>query len=129
MTVGSIFEAVVKMATLPLRVPVSDGVKTTGKVQLEPAARVAGQLLVIEKSPVRRTLVKLKGVVPTFDKTRFCAVLDDPTICAPKVRLTGETTAAKPIPVPVRLTAWAGLEAEVVIDSVPVRDPVCVGVK
>ena len=86
-------------------------------------------MLVCEKSPLTFTPVKLNGVVPIFARTRFCAVLAVPTNCAAKVRLAGDTCAVKPTPVPLRLTVCAPLEAEEVIDKVPVRAPVWVGVK
>jgi hypothetical protein len=72
-------------------------------LQLEPAPKEVGQLLVGEKSPLIVTPVMPIAAIPMSVKVTVCAVLLAPTACPANVTLPGETCAAG-IPVPARLT-------------------------
>jgi len=72
-------------------------------LQLEPAPKEVGQLLVGEKSPLIVTPVMLIAAIPMSVKVTVCAALVDPTACPANVRLPGETCAEE-IPLPVKLT-------------------------
>src|SRR5262249_19844889 len=74
LTLGSEVALLVTV-TLPLRVPALVGVKVTLTVQLLPAARLAGQVLVSAKSPLAPILVMDKAAFPEFISVTFRAEL------------------------------------------------------
>ena len=82
----------------PLRVPLCDGVKVTLMVQLEPAVKVAGQLLVWAKSPPATMLLMVSDAPPLLVSVTACAALVVPTCWLPKVRLLGEKVTAGVLP-------------------------------
>jgi hypothetical protein len=55
------------------------------------------------------------------------SVLEPPLFTLPKLRLVGLNSTT--VPVPVRLTVWGLPAALSLIDNVPVRVPLCVGLK
>jgi hypothetical protein len=70
-------------------------------VQLAPAARLAGQLLVCPNSPVVEALVNSKTVLPMFVSVTVCAAEVVPTGWLEKVKFVGAkaTTGARtPVP-------------------------------
>src|SRR5579864_6083787 len=67
------------MVTAPVRAPDCDGVKVTLTVQLAPAARLAGQLLVSAKSPPAAMLVMFSADPPLLVTVMDFAVLVVPT--------------------------------------------------
>jgi len=82
--------------TEPYRFPTAVGEKVTLMLQLAPAARLAGQLLVSPKSPVVVTLVNSRTVLPMFVSVTICAAEVVPTGWLEKVKFVGDkaTTAA-----------------------------------
>jgi hypothetical protein len=54
------------MVTAPVLVPVAVGLKVTLREQLAPAAMLAPQVLVWEKSPLALMLVILRVALPVF---------------------------------------------------------------
>ena len=71
--------------------------------------------------------VMLKVVVPTLVRVTVFAGLVVPTATEPKSKLVGESFAVVPIPLSV---TFCGLPVALsVTDSVPVRFPICVGLK
>ena len=100
------------------------GLKVTLIVQDPPAATLVPQVLVWEKNaePVIAMLLMLSAVLPVLLSV---VVSVFPTV--PKLRLAGLNSTT--VPVPVRLT-FCGLPAALsVIDNVPVRVALCVGLK
>ncbi len=76
-------------------------------------------------------LLIVSGAVPLLVSVTACAALVLPTCWLPKLRLVGERVTAGAVgatPVPVRLTLCGLPAALSVIDTVPVRVPVAVGV-
>jgi hypothetical protein len=71
------------MLTLALRLPEAVGLNVTVMVQLAPAARLLGQVLVWAKSaalvPVMAILVMLSALVPVLVRVTACPVLVVPT--------------------------------------------------
>ena len=65
--------------TEPYRFPVAVGVKVTLMVQLAPAGRLAGQLLVCPKSPVVAALANSRTALPMFVSLTVCAADVVPT--------------------------------------------------
>ena len=64
----------------PVRVPLTEGVKTTETVQLVPGSREEGQLLLAEKSPVAVMVPKIRlCVVDGFCSVEVSALLVVPT--------------------------------------------------
>ena len=114
---------------VPVSVPVAVGVKVTLIVQEPLTATLPAQLLLSPKLALATMLAMVIAPLPVLLSVTGCDALVVPTFWLLNVRLPGETCAVRAIPVPVRLTVCAALEAEVVIDNVPVRAPVWVGVK
>ena len=71
------------MAREAVRLPLTEGVKVTLRVQLEPAATELPQLLVWAKSPAlepeRAMLVRLKGTLPELVRVTDLVALVMPT--------------------------------------------------
>jgi len=98
-------------------------------VQLVLTARLVPQLLVCVKSPLAVMLEILAAAVPVFDTVTGCEALLLPSTCAAKVRPLVETVMTGAVPVPVSETLCGLFEALSVMVSVPVREPLAVGVK
>jgi hypothetical protein len=83
-----------------MRRPVAVGVNVTLTVQLAPAATVLAQVLVSVKSPEfvppMTMLEMLREALPVFESVTPCAVLVDPTLIWPKVRLAGDSVISGP---------------------------------
>jgi len=118
------------MVSVPLRLPVTVGVKVTRIAQLLPAARVAPQLLVWLKSPVTAMPLMLRGAPPVFVNGICAARLGVLMSKLPKFNAVVERVAAGTTPVPLKLTVcWAPKNESSVTVSTPLRLPVAVGVK
>src|SRR5262249_58204019 len=78
------------MVSVPVRLPVTVGVKVTMIAQLLPAARVAPQLLVWLKSPVTEMPLMLRGAPPVFVNVTCEARLDVLIIQLPKFNVVVE---------------------------------------
>ena len=74
---------------VPVREPVSEGVKVTSTVQLLPVVSFAGQLLVSAKSPLMVMLEILSGVAPGLLIVTTSAALVVPTFRGAKARFVG----------------------------------------
>ena len=100
------------------------GLKVTLIVQEPSATTLVPQVFVWEKNvePVIVMLLMLSAVLPVLLRV---VVSVFPTV--PKLRLAGLNSTT--VPVPVRLTVCGLPAALSVIDSVPVRVPLCVGLK
>ena len=95
------------MVSVPFRVPITVGVKITLSLQIEPAANVAGQLLVWVKSPVIWILPTFNVAFPVLVRVTVCAALEVATCWPAKVELVGVTVAMgadADEPVPLRVT-------------------------
>jgi hypothetical protein len=68
-------ELLLETLRFPLRVPVAVGWNVTWIVQLLPAARVAGQVLLSVKSPLTDMPEMLRGSVPVLDSVTVWAAL------------------------------------------------------
>src|SRR5579863_6774879 len=94
---------------LALSVPLTEGVKVTLAVQLAPAARLPGQVLLSAKSlksaPVIVMLVMTRDPVPLLVRVTVCAGLVVPGVWGAKTTVEGKsvTAGADALPVPVRL--------------------------
>ena len=122
--------ALLLSVTEPVRVPRAAGVKTTLIVQLPPAERAEGQLLVCAKFPETVKPLTERVPVPVFVRVTFLALPVVPTICEPKVRETGLNEALRVNPDPDRdMVCGLPASASSVIDMVPERVPDAVGVK
>jgi hypothetical protein len=110
-----------------VRAPVAVGLKVTPMLQLAPAARVAPQVVVLAKSPalvpVNAMLVILILAFPVFDNVTVRELLVVLTNCTAKAKEVGESCAAGPVPVPVRVTDWGVVGSESAILSDAVRVP------
>jgi len=127
-TLCGLFEALSVMVSAPVREPLAVGVKVTLTVQLELAATLVPQLLVCAKSPLAVMLETLAAAVPVFDTMTGCDALLLPSTCAEKVSVLVDTAMTGAVPVPVSETLCGLFEALSVIVSVPVREPLAVGV-
>jgi hypothetical protein len=112
---------------VPVREPTAAGLKVTVMVQLAPAAKLAGQALVSEKSPVAAMFVTLSVALPPFVTLIVCAELAAPRSSPPKFKLTGEMLASGPTPFPVKETLCEPGAALSLRSSAPVRLPGTVG--
>ncbi len=84
--------------------PPAAGLKITGMVQFTPAAKVAPQVLVWEKSPTALIVERVSVMLPVLVKVTDCAALVKPDNRAGKLSEAGDKLTHGPIPVPVRLT-------------------------
>ena len=123
-----LFAALSAMLNEPVRVPVAVGVKVTFTVQLVLTARLAPQLLVCAKSPLALMLDMLAAAVPVFETVTGCDALPLPSTCAGKVKALLDRPITGAVPVPVRETVCGLFAALSVMVSVPLRDPLAVGV-
>jgi hypothetical protein len=82
------------MLNVPVREPVAVGLKVTLMAQFALVARLAGQLLVCEKSPLAEIVLIVSAFVPQLVNVTICAVLVVPTFWPVNVKLPGETQAA-----------------------------------
>src|SRR5579859_4104538 len=128
-TAWGLFEALSVMVSAPLRDPVAVGVKLALTVQLELAAKLVPQLLVCAKSPLAWIPLILIAVGPGFDTVTGCETLVLPSACAAKPSVVGVTLRTVLAPVPVSDTVCGLPAALSVMERVPVRVPVPVGVK
>src|SRR5215471_21655096 len=118
------------MVSVPVRLPVTVGVKVTMIAQLLPAARVAPQLLVWLKSPVTEMPLMLRGAPPVFVNVTCEARLDVLIIQLPKFNVVVERVATGTTPVPLKFTVcWVPKNESSATVSTPLRLPVAVGVK
>jgi hypothetical protein len=79
MMVCGLLAALSAMVTFPYRFPTAVGVNVTLIVQLAPAARVEGHVLVCAKSPVAAIPVISSGALPVLANVTACAGLVVPT--------------------------------------------------
>jgi len=116
------------METSPLKLPIPVGLKVAVIVQDAPAATLAPHVFVWGKvaEPVIVMLLMLSAVLPVLLSVVVSA-LESPLFTLPKRRLAGLNSTT--VPVPVRLTVCGLPAALSVIDNVPVRVPLCVGLK
>ena len=119
-----------------VRLPTALGEKVIAILQLEAAAKVPAQLLLVAKSaafvPPMAMLAIVNVPEPEFVSVTVFDALVVPTFWLPNASVEGVTVAlATPPPVPVSETVWveAVLPALSLILSVPVRVPAAVGVK
>lgn len=121
--------------TVAVRLPVAVGAKLTEMVQLAPAPRLAGHVLVWVKSPglvpLRAMLLIARAVLPVFVRVTPCAALVVPTSCEPKLSLDGArlTAGASGTPLPDRLTLCGLPVALSATCTEAVRVPAAVGLK
>jgi hypothetical protein len=112
--------------TVPNRVPVAEGVKTTRMVHCPPGATLPPQVLVEVKSPLVTTLemssVALALLVSVADREWLLDVKSG-------VKTRGFGVSVTLVPVPLRLTICGLLESLSFMVSVPVLVPVAVGTK
>ena len=111
--------------------PAAVGVKVTLIVQLLPAAKPAGQLLVAAKSPEAAMLVMSKAALPTLLSVTVCTALVVPTGReVAKVKLRGaKVTLGLVMPLPLSVIVCGLLPALSVRVMEPTALPVVVGVK
>ena len=111
--------------TSPLKLPFAVRLKVTLIVQDPPAATLVPQVFVWEKvvEPAIVMLLMLSAVLPALLSVVVSVVVEP----LPKLRLVGLNSTT--VPVPVRLTVCGLPAALSVIDNVPVRGPLCVGLK
>jgi len=117
------------MVIAPLRVPTAVGVNITEIVQLAPTLRLFPQVFVWLKSPLARTLLIVRVVVPELVSVTFWALLLVPTCCEAKVRLVGDKPTPGAVPVPLRETISGLSVALSVIVNDSFRTPVVAGLK
>ena len=95
------------IVTVPVLVPLALGLKVTLPLHEAPAATLAPQVLVCEKSPLIAMPLMVSVEVPEFVRVKLCGLLLTPTACATNVKDEGERLTEgppAPVPVPVRLT-------------------------
>jgi hypothetical protein len=114
---------------VPLSVPVVVGENVTLIVQLLPAFSDEGQLLVWLKFVLAVILEIVNAAVPEFVNVTGCDWLLVPTTWFPKVRLPVEKEIPGCVPVPDRETVCGPAGALLVMEMVPLREPVFVGAK
>ena len=90
--------------TVPDAAPVAMGLKVTAMLHEAPAATLAPQVLVWEKTPLVLMLLMLSSALPVFFSDTVWGLLLVNTFCAGKVKEEGERLTAGPAPIPVRLT-------------------------
>lgn len=114
--------------TSPLKSPIPNGLRVTVMVQDPPAATLVPQVFVWEKAvePVIVMLLMLRVVLPVLLSV-VVSVLEPALFALPKPRLAGLNSTT--VPVPVRLTVCGLPAALSVIDNVPIRVPLCAGLK
>jgi hypothetical protein len=118
-----------EIVTVPVRLPTAVGLKVTEIVQPAPAAMLAPQVLVSEKSPEAPIKLKFKAAEPGLLIATVCAALAVPSVCDAKVRVVGESRMPGPEAFPLSATR-CGLPGPLsAILRVPVRLPPSVGVK
>jgi hypothetical protein len=119
------------IVSVPVRVPAAVGENVTVIVQLFPAAIDDVQVVVAAKSPLVVTPLFVTAAVPLFLTVTVMPALVVPVACCGNVRLVGETVIEPPVlvPLPLRVTTCGLFSAESVNVSVPLTDPVAVGVK
>jgi hypothetical protein len=99
-------------------------------LQLVPAARLEPHVLVESYSAGERTMLEMVSeALPLLVMVTDFAELVVPTPCVPNDSEEGENVSADPKPVPARLTLCGEPTASSVIESVPVRLPIAVGLK
>src|SRR5437773_5471832 len=116
------------MAIDPVLVPVAIGANRTVTAQLLPLLKLAGQLLVWEKSPLAAIAIFWMLLPLLFATVTVCGLPVVPTSCLLKMTEPGERVRGGNIPVPVKLTVWGLVAALSAIASIPVRAPLAVGV-
>jgi hypothetical protein len=119
--------------SVALRVPVPPGVKVTKTVQLDPAVRLAAQLLVFVKSAafvpeIPIPLMEIDDVIPFVSFTDF-PTLVEPTVTFPNAMEVGLTENVAAVPSPVRATVRGLLLPAILKFNVALRGPVAVGAK
>lgn len=117
-----------------VRKPAAVGIKETGTLQDVPTAKMAGQLLVIEKSPgfAPDSAIEVieTGWVPVLVIATVWGLLPIPTVWPLKANEIGETPMlGAGWPVPVSDTVRGELVALLVMDKTAVRAPKAPGVK
>ena len=117
------------MVSVPVRVPLALGEKTTLMVQLPPTLTLLAQIVGSEKSPLVEILAIERAADPVLLRVTGWEALEVPTAWLLKVRLEGETEARGATPVPLKLTVCGLPLALSVRVIVPVRVPLAVGVK
>ena len=115
------------------RFPVAVGLKVTLIVQLAPAATLAPQVFVWEKSPLfvpaTVMLAMFNESVPLFESVTFCGALPVVTSWPAKVRLGAESMTDEATPVPLTVKLCGLPEASSVIVTDALRVPLAEGLK
>src|SRR5437879_6046093 len=127
LTVWGLPEASSVKVSVPVRVPVVDGVKVTLTQQLPPAGRLVPHVFVA-KSPVADTLEIFSVVLPELLRFTIWEALVVPTFCGPNVKLMGERETAGPEPVPAIATVCGLFQALSPTVTAPARGPIAKGV-
>jgi hypothetical protein len=118
-----------------VRAPVAVGLNVTLIVQFAPAATLAPQVLVCEKSPlfvptiVMPEPLNANVAFPVLDSVMFCAALVVPTGWLVKVRLAEDSPTMGAIPVPDSETFCGLFAASSLMVSEALCAPVAVGLK
>jgi len=123
------FGALLAIVTVPVKLPVVVGAKTTLKLPVAPAAIDAGaDVLLKALLPDVVTLEIERADVPVFFSATVCELLF-PDATFPKATLEGVAEIAACNPVPLRATASGEFGALLTMDMLPVTLPGPVGVK
>jgi hypothetical protein len=115
-----------------VRAPVAAGVKVTEIVHLPFEGTLTPHVFVVEakslgSAPWNVIVPIVSAVGRLLIRVTFFAALAVPTFCGAKGREAGEIVTGA-MPVPVSETVWGLFEALSTTVSVPVREPVAVGV-
>jgi hypothetical protein len=120
--------ALLAMARVPVRGPAAVGVKARLMLHAEPAASVAGQRLLWEKSPLTCMPFTLNAESPALVTVRLRTWLDRPTEVAGKLKLEWSTEAQGPLAYPFSGMTWGeGPTALLWIRTAPPRTPGAAG--
>jgi hypothetical protein len=134
-TFCGLFPASSVMVMEAVLVPVAVGLNVTLIVQFAPAARLAPQVFVCEKSPLFVPLMampeplKVSVAFPVFVNVTFCEALVVPTGWPVNVRLAEDKPTTGAIPVPDNKTLCGLPPALSVMVMLAARLPVAVGLK
>jgi hypothetical protein len=127
-TVCGLLVALSVTVNVPVNAPLLVGANETSMVQVAPAVKLVGQLLVWLKGAVAAMLEIVTAEVPALVSVASCEVLVVPTVWVVKVIVAGEMETELLLAMPVRETLCGLLRAPSVIANVALRvpDPVAV---
>jgi hypothetical protein len=122
-----LFAALSVNVSVPFTAPITVGENVTPTVQLAPAAILVPQVLLATVKPALATMPEsARAVFPWFDSVTVFAALVVPTTTVPRLKLVDDrVTWALPLPVSPTIC----VPALSVTVSVPVADPIAMGVK